>query len=58
MPAGSQNGRTFRLRGQGMPKLRDANTRGDLFAKLEVVLPENLSDEEVQLFEKLRSMRS
>ncbi len=29
VPAGSQNGRTFRLRGQGMPKLQKPEERGD-----------------------------
>lgn len=56
VPAGSQNGRTFRLRGQGMPRLQRPDERGDLFAKIEIRLPENLSDEEKRLFEQLRSL--
>jgi curved DNA-binding protein len=38
IPAGTQNGRTFRLKGQGMPHLR-SDDLGDLLAKVRVVLP-------------------
>lgn len=48
IPAGSQAGRTFRLAGQGMPRLK-AEGRGDLYARLRIVLPEKLSDEETRL---------
>jgi molecular chaperone DnaJ len=54
IPAGTQNGRTFRLKGQGMPQLGKAQQRGDLLVKAEVQLPRELSDEERQLFEQLK----
>jgi curved DNA-binding protein len=44
IPAGTQNGRTFRLTGQGMPRFR-ATGHGDLYVKSKVVLPTGLSDE-------------
>ena len=44
IPAGTQTGRTFRLKGQGMPRFR-ADGHGDLFAKARVVLPTDLSDD-------------
>ncbi len=44
IPAGTQNGHRFRLRGQGMPHLR-ADGAGDLYAKARVVLPTKLDDE-------------
>jgi len=44
IPAGTQNGRTFRLAGQGMPRLKGEGS-GDLYVKVTVVLPTNLSDE-------------
>jgi curved DNA-binding protein len=44
IPAGTQHGRTFRLKGQGMPRFR-AEGFGDLYAKAKVVLPKDLSDE-------------
>jgi curved DNA-binding protein len=57
IPAGAQNGQSFRLRGKGMPKLRQADEYGDLFARLDIRLPENLTDEQRQLFEQLRDLQ-
>jgi DnaJ-class molecular chaperone len=57
IPAETQNGRIFRLKGQGMP--RSGNTsRGDLFAKVKVVLPTKLSAKEKELFAQLSQLRS
>lgn len=58
MPSGTQNGRTFRLGGQGMPHLKNRDKRGDLFARVEVQLPADLSDQEKQLFEELQRIYS
>jgi curved DNA-binding protein len=44
IPAGTQPGRVFRLRGQGMPRFRDTG-HGDLLVRAKVVLPTHLSDE-------------
>ena len=44
IPAGTQNGRTFRLTGRGMPRFK-ATGFGDLYAKAKVILPTDLSDE-------------
>lgn len=57
IPAGTQNGRRFRLSGKGMPKLKDPKQRGDLLVTVDVRLPEALSDEERTLFERLRELR-
>jgi curved DNA-binding protein len=45
IPAETQHGRTFRLRGQGMPRFR-AEGFGDLYAKVRVVLPSGLDDDD------------
>ena len=58
IPPGTQNGRTFRLRGLGMPQLKQPDQRGDLLAVVAVKLPTNLSDEEKALIEQLRTLRS
>lgn len=59
IPAETQQGKVFRLRGQGMPKLKSkSGERGDLFAKANVVLPTNLTDREKTLLEELRDLRS
>lgn len=54
---GTQNGQTIRLRGKGMPDLKKRGESGDLLATLDVRLPEKLSPEERELFEKLRRLR-
>lgn len=51
VPAGSQDGRTLRLRGKGAPKLKGGH--GDLLVRLAVEVPEKLSKEQRQLFEQL-----
>ena len=56
IPAETQNGKVFRLAGQGMPEVGKDN-RGDLFAKVKVILPENLSDHEKELFKQLKEVR-
>lgn len=58
IPAGTPNGRVFRLGGQGMPRLRQTEQRGDLYVTVEAQLPTNLSSRERELFEELRTMRS
>ncbi len=55
IPAGTQNGKTFRLRHLGMPQLRAPDQRGDLFAKVMVRLPTQLNEEQRRLFEQLRA---
>lgn len=57
IPAGTQPGKVFRLRGQGMPKLK-GGSRGDLLARVRVELPTNLSDEERSLVERWKALRS
>lgn len=57
VPANSQSGRKMRLRGLGMPNLRNPSQRGDLYAVLEVTLPTQLSAQERVLFEQLRDLQ-
>ncbi|MBX3172437.1 MAG: J domain-containing protein [Candidatus Eremiobacteraeota bacterium] len=56
IPAESQNGRSFRLKGQGLPGVGQ-EPAGDLYLRLEVVLPTGLSERERQLFDELASLR-
>lgn len=57
IPPETANGKTFRLRGLGMPKLKNPDERGDLFVTLEVTLPTSISEPEKALFQQLREMR-
>ncbi len=56
IPAGTQNGRSFRLRGKGMPRLRQSGQHGDLYAKVEVQLPTDLTARQRELFEELQQI--
>jgi len=56
IPTETKNGRTFRLKAKGMPNLGNS-THGDLLAKVSVVLPTKLSEEERKLFERLSQLR-
>jgi curved DNA-binding protein len=51
IPAGSTAGQKLRLRGQGLP--REDGGRGDLYAVLEIVVPDRVGPEEKKLWEKL-----
>jgi curved DNA-binding protein len=54
IPAGTSSGRTFRLRGQGLPKLESGGGRGDLLATVVPDVPSKLTAAQKDLFEKLR----
>ena len=56
VPAGTPNGRTFRLRGKGMPHLRHPDRHGNLYARVEIQLPTQLTARERELFEELRAL--
>jgi len=52
LPAGSQTGKAFRLKGQGVPYLHRSG-RGDQLVTLLAVTPESLTKKQRQLFEEL-----
>ncbi|MEA2584091.1 MAG: curved DNA-binding protein [Thermomicrobiales bacterium] len=58
IPAGTQDGRVFRLRGQGMPRLGNANQRGDLYAEVHVRVPERLTDRQRELIEEFARLET
>ena len=51
IPAGTQPGQKFRLKGRGLPSGKD--TRGDFFAEAKVLLPTSLAEKERALWEQL-----
>ena len=51
VPGGSQDGRTFRIRGKGAPRLKGG--RGDLLVRLHVDVPRKLDRDQKKLFEQL-----
>src|SRR5215467_12531708 len=56
VPPETQNGRLFRLANKGMPHLRGDGS-GNFFARIKVVLPLGLNDDERGLFEQLARSR-
>jgi molecular chaperone DnaJ len=52
VPAGAQSGAVLRLRGKGVPRLR-AQGRGDQLVRLRVTIPQELTDEQRELFQRL-----
>lgn len=55
IPAGAQSGKQFRLRGKGMPVLRQ-NREGDLYIEVGVETPTNLTKRQKELLEEFRQI--
>jgi curved DNA-binding protein len=54
IPPGTQPGQKIRLNQQGMPKLSKKNEFGDLFVRIQVKIPKDLTEEQRKLFESMR----
>jgi molecular chaperone DnaJ len=54
VPAGTQSGKVFRLKGKGIPNINNSYEVGDQQVRVNVWIPKNLSDEEKEVLEKLR----
>ncbi len=52
LPAGTQSGTTFRLRGKGMPSLRNRGDQGDQLVRVHVEVPQSLNSEQRKLLEQ------
>jgi molecular chaperone DnaJ len=53
IPPGTQSGKQFRLKGKGMPFLRESDF-GDLYLETNVIIPESLSKEQKKLLEQFK----
>lgn len=53
IPAGTQSGKMFRLRGKGVKNVRNAGFVGDLYCQVQVETPVNLTKEQRDLVQKL-----
>jgi DnaJ-class molecular chaperone len=56
VPATTQNGQVFRLKGHGMPAVGKPDEKGDLYATVDVQLPRELTAEQRQHFEALQRL--
>ena len=57
IPPETRAGQVLRLRGQGMPTLRDPAQYGDLYVEVQPVIPQGLSQQEKDLFQQLAALR-
>jgi curved DNA-binding protein len=55
VPPGSQSGRLLRLRGKGLPKVKQ-EVRGDQLVRIKVVIPTAITDEEKALYQQLAKL--
>jgi DnaJ-class molecular chaperone len=55
VPPGTRDGRTFRLRGRGMPHVRGGGA-GDLLAKVRLTLPDPITPRDRELLEEMRRL--
>jgi curved DNA-binding protein len=57
VPAGSQTGRTLRLRGRGLPGFKGA-AAGDQLIKIKITIPTKPGPEEIKLYEQLAKLEN
>ena len=53
IPAGTVHGRVFKIKGKGMPRLRGARGRGDLYVRVSIDVPSKLTDKQKELILEL-----
>ncbi|OLD48281.1 MAG: hypothetical protein AUI63_03315 [Gemmatimonadetes bacterium 13_1_40CM_2_60_3] len=56
VPAGTQSGQVFNLRGRGLPRINSSSS-GDLHVRLQLWTPDNLTDEEMALIRRLAEVQ-
>jgi curved DNA-binding protein len=56
IPPLTQNGQVFRLKGYGMPKIGHVDDKGDLYARVEVQLPTELTPAEREHYEAIAKL--
>lgn len=57
IPAGTDSGRIFRLKGMGMPSFNNASQPGDLYLTAMIHIPQHLSEQEKELFTQLANLQ-
>jgi curved DNA-binding protein len=55
IPPGTQSGNKLRVSGKGMPKLRAKDQYGDLYARILITVPKNLTPDQREVAEKLKN---
>ena len=53
IPEGTQSGKVFRMRGEGMPNVHGHHEFGDLYVRVMIAVPGSLSGRQRELMEEL-----
>ena len=56
IPAGTSSGQALRLKGLGLPKKEGGF--GDLNAKIKIVIPKNISEQQKELYKKIQELEN
>jgi curved DNA-binding protein len=57
IPAGTDSGKVFRLKGMGMPLFDKPGVRGDAYVRMMIHVPKNLTAEEKNMFNRLADLK-
>lgn len=55
---GTKNGAKVKLKGKGFPVYKQEGTFGNLIITYNIIIPENLSEKEIELFEELKNLNT
>jgi len=58
IPEGTQNGKILRLQRLGMPVYGKKDEFGNLYLRVNILIPENLTSKEIELFKSLQKLRT
>lgn len=58
IPPQTQSGRKFRLKGKGMPRMGKQGSFGDMYAVVEIILPEDMTAAEISAVEEMAQRRN
>jgi len=57
IPPGTQTDQVFRVAGRGMPQLKDPQVKGDLFVRIKVQIPRQLTPKQKKLLEEAAEIK-
>jgi len=57
IPAGTSSGKMLKIKGRGMPNYNSPDSKGDLYVKINIIVPANLSVKEKELYQQLKQLR-
>lgn len=57
IPPKTQSGKSFRLKGKGMPVINQPGKFGDFYVKISIVIPDDISKEEINKLQEMKMER-